>query len=85
MIPGERTMDGAAAQLITGRRLTRNTLWNLLGGLAPMLVGIVAIPVLAGKMGTARFGVPTLAWMGVGYFSLCDLGLGRHGTRRRRV
>ena len=85
MIPGERNMDGAAAQLITGRRLTRNALWNLLGGLAPMLVGIVAIPVLAGKMGTARFGVPTLAWMGVGYFSLCDLGLGRHGTRRRRV
>ncbi|HIB84841.1 MAG TPA: flippase, partial [Chromatiaceae bacterium] len=65
----------------SGRRLARNVLWNLLGTGAPLLVAIVAIPILIDGLGTARFGVLTLAWMVVGYFSLFDLGLGRALTK----
>jgi len=74
-------MSDKHANLIGGRRLVRNVFWNLLGTGAPLLVAIVAIPMLIEGMGTARFGVLTLAWMVVGYFSLFDLGLGRALTK----
>lgn len=67
--------------LIDSRRLARNVLWNLLGAGAPLLVAIIAIPILIEGLGTPRFGVLTLAWMVVGYFSLFDLGLGRALTK----
>ena len=67
--------------LISGRHLTRNVFWNLLGAGAPLLVAIVAIPMLIEGMGLARFGVLTIAWMVVGYFSLFDFGLGRALTK----
>ena len=57
--------------------LAKNTAWNLLGQLAPMLAAIFAIPWLIMGMGVDRFGVLTLAWMVLGYFSVFDLGLGR--------
>ena len=57
--------------------LAKNTAWNLLGQLAPMLAAVLAIPWLVAGMGVDRFGVLTLAWMVLGYFSVFDLGLGR--------
>ena len=74
-------MSGKPESLTSGRRLARNVVWNLLGTGAPLLVAIVAIPILIEGLGTARFGVLTLAWMVVGYFSLFDLGLGRALTK----
>lgn len=74
-------MHGEQKNLTSGKLLARNTLWNLLGTGAPLLAGIVAIPILIEGLGTARFGVLTLAWMLVGYFSLFDLGLGRALTK----
>lgn len=74
-------MSDKQANLTGGRRLARNVVWNLLGTGAPLLVAIVAIPILIEGLGTARFGVLTLAWMVVGYFSLFDLGLGRALTK----
>lgn len=74
-------MSDKQVNLTGGRRLARNVLWNLLGTGAPLLVAIFAIPMLINGLGTARFGVLTLAWMVVGYFSLFDLGLGRALTK----
>jgi O-antigen/teichoic acid export membrane protein len=74
-------MSDKQANLIGGRRLARNVFWNLLGTGAPLLVAIIAIPMLIEGLGTARFGVLTLAWMVVGYFSLFDMGLGRALTK----
>ena len=74
-------MSDKQANLIGGRRLARNVLWNLLGTGVPLLVALVAIPILIEGLGTARFGILTLAWMVVGYFSLFDLGLGRALTK----
>ena len=74
-------MSNKQENLTGGQLLARNVLWNLLGTGAPLLVGIVAIPILIEGLGAARFGVLTLAWMVVGYFSLFDLGLGRALTK----
>lgn len=61
--------------------LARNTLLNLLGYGAPLLVAIFAIPVIVSALGTARFGILTLTWVLIGYLSLLDLGLGRALTK----
>ena len=63
--------------LTSGRLLARNTIWNLLGQVLPMVVGVVAIPPLVHSLGVDRFGVLSLAWIIIGYFSLFDLGMGR--------
>jgi len=66
-----------------GRRgvLARNVLWHLGGTGAPVLVALWAIPVLIDRLGADRFGLLSIIWMGVGYFSLFDLGLGRALTK----
>lgn len=67
---------------LTGSRvLARNTLLNLLGSGLPMLAALVSIPVLISRMGESRFGILTIAWVLVGYFSLFDFGLGRALTK----
>ena len=61
--------------------LARNTLWNLVGTAAPMLVAAICIPLLIKGLGTDRFGVLTLVWALIGYATLFDLGLGRALTQ----
>jgi O-antigen/teichoic acid export membrane protein len=70
-----------ASRLTSGLSLARNTVLNLLGQGAPLLVAIIAIPFLIRGLGTDRFGVLTLAYLIIGYFSLFDLGLGRALTQ----
>lgn len=67
--------------LTMGHVLARNAIWNLIGSGAPMLVAIVAIPVLIKGLGTDRFGVLALAWALIGYATVFDLGLGRALTQ----
>ncbi|MBZ5679976.1 MAG: flippase [Acidobacteriia bacterium] len=67
--------------LVSGHLLARNVIWNLLGTAAPLAVAIPAVPILIHTMGADRFGVLTLCWVLIGYFSLFDLGLGRALTR----
>ena len=62
-------------------RISLNMLWNLLGIIIPIFVGVITIPILIEGMGNSRFGVLTIAWMVVGYFGLFDLGLGRALTK----
>jgi O-antigen/teichoic acid export membrane protein len=67
--------------LTSGRLLARNTIWNLLGQIVPMVVAIITIPLIIRGMGVERFGVLSLAWVIVGYFGLFDLGIGRALTK----
>ena len=67
--------------LTHGSLVTRNTFLNLIGQGTPLLAAIFAIPMLIRSLGTDRFGVLTLVWMVIGYFSLFDLGLGRALTK----
>ncbi|HUD73573.1 MAG TPA: oligosaccharide flippase family protein, partial [Terracidiphilus sp.] len=75
--PTEGVENTEAGELTRGSLLARNTVWNLVGQVAPMGVALFAIPLLIRHMGIDRFGILTIAWVVVGYFSLFDLGLGR--------
>jgi O-antigen/teichoic acid export membrane protein len=76
------TAPAGLALLTSGPLLARNTVWNLIGSGAPLLLAIVCVPVLVRQLGTERFGVLTLAWALIGYASLFDLGLGRALTQQ---
>ncbi len=71
----------AAQPSVSNRNLARNTVWNLVGMCAPMVVALFAIPWLISGLGKDRFGLLTLVWMLVGYLGLFDLGLGRALTQ----
>src|SRR5262249_50677272 len=51
------------------------------GQLLPMAVGVLAVPRLVRGLGVPRFGILSLAWIVIGYFSLFDLGIGRALTK----
>ena len=61
--------------------LGKNTVWNLIGQATPALAAVFTVPILIHRLGTERFGVLTLIWLIVGYFSIFDLGLGRALTQ----
>ncbi len=48
----------------------------------PSLVGIASIPYLIRHIGIEAFGILTLIWALIGYFSLFDFGLGRALTQQ---
>lgn len=52
-------------------------MWNLIGSILPMLVGVVCIPFLLKNLGVEKFGVLTLIWTLIGYFNIFDFGIGR--------
>lgn len=65
----------------SGRMLARNSLLNLLGLAAPLLVAVFAIPPVMAGLGAERFGILGLVWVGLSYLGLLDLGLGRATTK----
>lgn len=67
--------------MTNGRLLVRNSFLSMLGQLGPLVVAVLAVPILVRALGVDRFGILTLAWTAIGYFSLFDLGLGRALTQ----
>lgn len=66
---------------ISGSLLARNTLLNLIGQVLPLLIGVATIPFVIRGLGTDRFGLLSIAWVVLGYFTVFDLGLGRATTK----
>ena len=66
---------------ISEELLAHNTILNFIGQVVPLLIGIVTIPIIIRGLGVERFGILSLAWVVIGYFSLFDLGLGRATTK----
>src|ERR1700730_5919193 len=61
-----------------GRRLiAKNSLFNLFGQILPMLAGLLTIPYIIRGLGTAEYGILSIAIILLGYFSIFDLGLSR--------
>jgi O-antigen/teichoic acid export membrane protein len=57
--------------------LRKNTLWNLAGSGFPLVAAAALIPFMLEKLGYEAFGVLTLIWALIGYFSVFDMGVGR--------
>jgi len=59
------------------RLLAKNSLFNLLGQVLPVPVVILTVPYIVKGLGTNGYGILSIAWMVLGYFSMFDLGLSR--------
>lgn len=72
-------MNVRILELLASKR-TANTLWSLAGNVVPALTAILFIPLLIKAMGVELFGLLTIIWIMIGYFSILDFGLGRSVT-----
>ena len=62
-------------------KIRKNNFWNLAGSIFPITIGLFSIPILLKTIGVERFGILTLIWSLIGYFSLFDFGIGRALTQ----
>jgi O-antigen/teichoic acid export membrane protein len=60
----------------------KNVIWNLSANLLPLVVGLLLFPKIISAYGLERFGLLSLIWALIGYFSLFDLGLSRALTQQ---
>ena len=67
--------------MIGAKPLVRNTVYNLCGYGLPLFAAYFTIPLIINGLGTARFGILTLAWVLIGYLGLFDMGFGRALTQ----
>ena len=65
----------------SGKSITKNTIYNLLGYGAPLVLAIILIPPLIRGLGDERFGILNLVWITIGYFSFFDFGVGKALTK----
>lgn len=67
--------------LYSGSLIAKNTFYNLLGYGIPLLLAILIIPFLIKGLGNEKFGILSLSWVIIGYFSLFDFGIGKALTK----
>lgn len=65
----------------SGKFIAQNTVYNLLGYGVPLVFALVIIPFLIKGLGDERFGILSLAWVIIGYFSFFDFGISRALTK----
>ena len=58
-------------------QLKINVLLNLAGTITPALAGLLFTPYIYQHLDAEQFGILTLIWAIIGYFSLFDMGAGR--------
>lgn len=67
--------------LIIRNALFKNSIYNIIGEIVPALVAFIAIPIILNNIGISKFGLLSLMWVVVGYFSIFDFGVGKSLTR----
>jgi O-antigen/teichoic acid export membrane protein len=65
----------------SNKKLVKNTFYNLMGYSVPLLFAILFIPLLINGLGKERFGLLSLSWVVIGYFSFFDFGIGKSVTK----
>lgn len=69
-------------KLLVGKKvLTENVIINLLGNAFPVVFAVLSIPLIINQIGKEEFGILSIAWLFLGYFSILDLGIGRATTK----
>ena len=69
-------------KLLVGKKvLTENVIINLLGNAFPVVFAVLSIPFIINQIGKEEFGILSIAWLFLGYFSILDLGIGRATTK----
>lgn len=63
------------------RQISKNIAISLLGNAVPMIAALFSIPVIIEGFGKEEFGILSVAWLFLGYFSILDLGIGRATTK----
>jgi O-antigen/teichoic acid export membrane protein len=71
---------GNPAEHQKGRSLFWNSLLNFLGQVLPLGIAAVAVPIIIRDMGLERYGLLSLSWILLGYFTFLDMGLSRAAT-----
>jgi len=61
--------------------IARGVIFNFVGQIIPIFVGIVSTPIIVHDLGIERFGLLTISWTVLGYFSILDFGLGQAATK----
>ena len=69
------------AQSHAARVLAKNTLFNLVTQVGLVIISFLAFPILVNHLTTEGFGLLSLVWVLVGYFSLLDFGVSRAITK----
>jgi len=61
--------------------IVKNTFFNLIGQIIPIIAAILGVPILIRYLGIERFGILSILWLLMWYSTMLDLGLGRATTR----
>lgn len=61
--------------------ITENIFINFVGNAIPMAFAVLTIPFVISNLGVEKFGILSIAWLFLGYFSILDLGIGRATTK----
>ncbi|CUS95542.1 MatE protein, partial [Candidatus Kryptonium thompsonii] len=61
--------------------IAKNTFFNFVGQVLPIIAAILGVPILIKYLGTERFGILSILWMLMWYSTMLDLGLGRATTK----
>jgi O-antigen/teichoic acid export membrane protein len=64
-----------------GHRLIAHSFQNALGQGVPIVVAVIAVPLVLKLFGVEKLGLLTLVWSVIGYASLFDFGVGRALTQ----
>lgn len=68
------------SELSNSKLIKKNVLFNVFGMVVPLGLAVIATPFLVNGLGLVKFGLLTICWAILGYFSFLDFGVSRSLT-----
>lgn len=66
--------------MTNGASIKKNVLFNVLGMVLPLALAVFSVPFIINGLGVIKFGLLTICWAILGYFSFLDFGVSRSLT-----